>query len=334
MVIQSQAVWYGKELTSRSDWQFALTDEHVAELQAALAAVTHTATYEITREAFALATLGPQLRAFQDALETGPGLVRISGFPIDRYKPGQANRAYWGMMQHLGTPVSQSATGERLFAVRDAGFADDDRRARGPNTKKRLSFHTDRCDVIGFLCVQPAASGGENFVVSSAALYNTIEHERPDLLEVLKQPYYYQRHTVDTGNDLPYCQQPIFSFCEGHFACSFLRVLIDRAYASGEVPPMSDEQREALDFLEEVAERPSMQVRFFQERGDIVLLNNWATLHRRTEFVDHPDAERKRHLVRIWLSVPNSRPIDPMFEDNFGATEAGALRGGMRAKDR
>jgi len=36
--------------------------------------------------------------------------------------------------------------------------------------------------------------------------------------------------------------------------------------------------------------------------------------------------------LRIWLSVPNSRPIDPLFQDNFGATEGGSLRGGMQAR--
>ena len=34
---------------------------------------------------------------------------------------------------------------------------------------------------------------------------------------------------------------------------------------------------------------------------------------------------------RVWLSMPNSRPIDPMFAGNYGATEAGAIRGGMQA---
>ena len=38
----------------------------------------------------------------------------------------------------VGTQVlHQSATGERMFSVRDAGFADTDPRSRGPNTKKK-----------------------------------------------------------------------------------------------------------------------------------------------------------------------------------------------------
>jgi hypothetical protein len=61
-------------------------------------------------------------------------------------------------------------------------------------------------------------------------------------------------------------------------------------------------------------------------------LNNWVTMHRRSEFVDHEESERRRLLWRIWLSVPNSRPIDPRFAASYGATEAGTLRGGMRER--
>ena len=94
---------------------------------------------------------------------------------------------------------------------------------------------------------------------------------------------------------------------------------------------MGSLQREALDFLEAVAAEPGMGHRFIQRPGDLLFLNNWVTLHRRTEFEDHPEPERKRHILRIWLSVPNSRPLDPLFLENYGAVEAGALRGGMRA---
>jgi hypothetical protein len=73
-----------------------------------------------------------------------------------------------------------------------------------------------------------------------------------------------------------------------------------------------------------------MHVTFRQVEGDILLLNNWVTLHRRSAFEDHQELERRRHLLRIWLSVPNSRPLDPAFEANYGATAAGAIRGGMR----
>ena len=68
-----------------------------------------------------------------------------------------------------------------------------------------------------------------------------------------------------------------------------------------------------------------MCMQIHQQPGDILFLNNWMTFHRRAEFEDYDEPEKKRHLLRIWLSVPNSRPIHPLFQDNYGATEAGAV---------
>jgi hypothetical protein len=90
------------------------------------------------------------------------------------------------------------------------------------------------------------------------------------------------------------------------------------------------EQIEAMDFLEAVADEPGQALHFRQEPGDILLLNNWITLHRRSSFEDHEAVEEKRRLFRIWLSMPNSRPIHHLFEANFGDTRAGAVRGGFR----
>jgi hypothetical protein len=74
-----------------------------------------------------------------------------------------------------------------------------------------------------------------------------------------------------------------------------------------------------------------MHASFMQQPGDLLFLNNWVTLHRRSEFEDYAEAEKRRHILRIWLSVPNSRPLDPLFLDNYGAIGAGEVRGGMRA---
>jgi hypothetical protein len=322
--INISAAWRGDELHARSDWAVSLTSSDLAEIDHALAATPGLLPHE-----FPLTDLGMKLLRVQSTLENGAGATMIRGLPLHRYSTDDAAKLFFGLSQHIGTAISQSAAGEIVFSVRDAGLLDDDPRTRGPNTRKKLSFHTDRCDVIAFLCLNQAQAGGENEVVSSVTLYNEIARRRPDLLEVLMQPFPYKRHTVDPGNDLPFCQQPIFSLHEGHFACAFLRVLIDRAHHDPLLPSLTDQQIEALDFLESVAAEPDLHVRFHQEPGDILLLNNWVTLHRRTEFKDWPEPERKRHILRIWLSVPNSRPLDPAFAANYGATEAGALRGGI-----
>lgn len=299
------ALWTAAELAARPDWIRTLPALDAHELPA-----------------FA--------RQIQTDLEEGAGACLVRGFPVDTLSEEDANAAFLRFCEQVGTPISQSAEGHRVFSVRDAGLADNDPRARGPNTRKKLTFHADRCDVIAFLCLQPAAEGGENDIVSSMLLYNDILATRPDLLELLMKPFHYTRHTVDLGNENPWCQQPIFSFTNGHFACNLLRVLIDRAAAMPELPDLTPEQIEALDLVQTLAENPARSHRFRLKRGDILFLNNWITLHRRTAFRDADEPELKRHILRAWLSVPNSRPLDPLFKDNYGAVEAGAIRGGMR----
>ncbi len=326
------AAWRGDELFSRDDWFYQLSTSDVSELEKAL---SHSESKivpveDITKEDFPLPSLGTRLARLQHDLENGSGGCMMRGLPVDRYSEEQVRHIFWGIASHVGTPISQSAKGERIFNVRDEGYVVGQAQARGPNTKKRLSFHTDRCDVIAFLCVKQARSGGENQLVSSVSVFNEMRNRRPDLARVLMQPFYYKRHNVDQGNEKPWIQQPIFSYFKGHFAASYLRVLIDRAYEMPELPGMTTEQSEALDVLEELSSDPSLHVTFRQDPGDMLFLNNWVTFHRREAFEDHDEPALRRHLLRIWLAVPNSRPLAPEFAANFGSTEAGAIRGGMK----
>ena len=326
------AAWRGSELLGRPDWQITLEAKEIDELLKAIQPVLESGRpwQETSRGDYEMPSLARRLAGIQRDLELGSGAAMIKGFPVDLLDEEQAACAFWAMMCHLGTAVSQTAEGQRFFHVRDEGFRVGQSQARGPNTRKRLSFHTDRCDVIAFLCLRQARQGGENQLVSSVTLYNEILHRRPDLLDALLQPLPYLRHNVDTSNTLPFCRQPVFSFREGHFAGCFLRVLVDRAHQSEDAPDCTPEQIEAMNFLEEVAEENELHVQFRQERGDLLLVNNWVNFHRRFEFEDHEDPQLRRHLLRIWLAVPNSRPLDPVFIDNYGATGAGAIRGGMQ----
>lgn len=296
--LNSPAVWRGDELISRPGWgqPFSSADP----------------------------------KWILDELENGSGAIFLKGFPIDQHNKGSAREAFYDWSSTIGTPLSQNEKGDTVFDVSDAGFGKDDPRTRGPNTSKKLSFHTDRSDVISFLCWKQAKSGGENQLVSSLHIYNEISRRRPDLLDVLLDTFTYKRHTVDLGNQQPWCEQPIFSFQDGHFACSFLRILINRAHADPDLPDLTPAQVEAMDLLEAIAEEPGNACHFRQEPGDVLLVNNWSLLHRRSAFEDHEKPGDKRCLFRMWLSMPNSRPLDPRFEANFGATGAGEIRGGFR----
>jgi hypothetical protein len=335
--LASAAVWTAADFVRRPEWRHELDGTERSELLALLDRTDASAFAEGALSAstdiadFPLPQLSIRLTRIQQQLETGAGAVRLRGFPLEGLSTTQAQHLYWAMAVHMGTPVSQSAQGERIFSVRDAGFRENDPRARGPNTRKRLTFHTDRADVVGFLCLQQARSGGENEIASSMAVYNEILAQRPDLLTELMAPFYYLRHTVDTGNDDPWCRQPVFSFQDGHFACCLLRVLIERAHHHEDLPDLTPRQVEALDLVESIAASDTYRVEFLQQPGDLIWLNNWLVLHKRQAFEDWDDLARRRHILRLWLSMPNSRPLDPLFRDNFGAVEAGAVRGGMRS---
>ena len=69
--------------------------------------------------------------------------------------------------------------------------------------------------------------------------------------------------------------------------------------------------------------------RFQLAPGDIQLLHNHQILHARSAFTDWPEPERKRHLLRLWLSPANGRPLPQVFAERYGSTEPGH-RGGIR----
>ncbi len=323
------SLWRGSEIAQREDWCHRLSNNEVKEIRGALAASAGLDLEAIGAEDFPLPSLGQSLARAASTLEEGCGSFLLRAWPAAEHSLEDNRRAFWGISRHLGTPISQSAKGDRIFHVENAGFATDDPRARGPNTSRGLSFHCDRCDVIGFLCVRQARSGGESFLVSSVALHNEILARRPDLLRVLYEPFYYKTHNVDRANPEPWCRQPVFAEVEGRFVGYLLRVLIDRAYAMPELPEMSQAQREALDLIDELAADPKIHHCFRQEPGDFFFVNNFVNFHSRSEFVDYPEAERRRLLLRIWLSVPNSRPLPPLFAGSFGRVRAGELRGGI-----
>ena len=66
--------------------------------------------------------------------------------------------------------------------------------------------------------------------------------------------------------------------------------------SDGNIPSITESQREAFRMLNETAQAHRLQLRL--RTGDIVFINNWATLHARDHYVD---GDSSRHLLRLWL---------------------------------
>ena len=146
--INSPCVWKREEISSDSDWQISLTETHIKEINNLVSGNS--------KETPSLTQL---LSGSRELLENGPGVVLIRDCPIQDLNEHAAKKIFLSIASQVGTLVSQSSEGELIFSVKDSGYKDNDPRSRGPNTRKKLSFHSDRCDVIGFLCLKQALSG-------------------------------------------------------------------------------------------------------------------------------------------------------------------------------
>lgn len=61
----------------------------------------------------------------------------------------------------------------------------------------------------------------------------------------------------------------------------------------------------------------------------MLFMNSFVTLHSRRSFRNHADPLLHRNLLRLWLSVPESRELPETYRSSYGAVAAGALRGGI-----
>ena len=181
---------------------------------------------------------------------------------------------------------------------------------------------------MGLLCLQDAREGGESLLVSAVSIYNRMMSERPDLLERLFDPIATDRRGEVPEGAKPYMEIPVFNWHAGHLTVFYQRQYIESAQRFKGAMRLSDAHIEALDMLDNLANDPDMHVRMRLQRGDLQFVYNHSQLHDRTDFVDWPEPERRRHLMRLWLSPMGDRELPDCFTQRYGSIEIGD-RGGI-----
>jgi hypothetical protein len=344
--IGGPAAWRGEQLSARGFWPRRLSAEEVAAIDTALATAksANLAPPRLRAAGFPAGALAPLLAEVAEELERGAGVVRLSGLPVERYSAADLKTVFWGICAQLGTPLHQNTRGEVLGEVKDEtgqGLAITgggpgpvpSARMRSRSTGP-LRWHTDKCDVLALLCASNGISGGISKVVSTVAIQDEILRRRPDLLEVLYQDVWRMRPKDEEGGGNPdsVFLMPVFARGpDGSFTSQYSRTYVEMAHEQPGVPPIRPEQVAALDLLAEVAEELHTEAPFTP--GDMQFLNQHVTYHGRTAYADDVTAGAQRVLLRIWLSTPNSRPLPAGHVVQWGAVEAGALRGGaIRAR--
>lgn len=282
----------------------------------------------ITSQGFPLPHLEPLLLSLRQQLLHGFGFSLIRGLLVERYTQREAATLFYGLGSHLGHARSQNAAGHILGHVRDVGKASTDTDVRIYQTHERQTFHTDSADVVGLLCLKQSKSGGESLLVSAVTIYNEFLNRRPDLLPRLFDPVGTDRRGEVPVGMAPFFEIPVFSWFAGCLSVMYQRQYIDSAQRFPKAMRLTSEHVEALDLFDSLANDPALSFSMKLQPGDMQFVYNHSLLHDRMGFEDWAEPERRRHLLRLWLSTPGDRPLPDCFAQRFGSTDIGD-RGGI-----
>ena len=313
--------WLGRDVARREDWRRVLTMQEVRELEAARAAARRRSEdrTQWSPEDFPLPGLASQIRSWLRDLDVGRGFLLLRGLPVAELGDAATADIYWGLGLHLGRAVSQNTDGDLLGHVRDTGADPSAYGVRLYKTRAEQDFHTDGADIIGLLCLRAAKSGGVSRIASSAAVYNRLVAERPDLVPALFEAFPFDTQGQHRPGTPAWFARPICRLIDGRLNLFFIPWYIRESQQHDDAPRLSAQQQAVLTFIETVANDPDHYLDMDFQPGDIQFLKNASILHKRTAYEDWDDPDRKRHLLRLWL-----------VQEDFTAGDA-RLREGVQA---
>ncbi|KAM0448290.1 hypothetical protein ACHAQK_000271 [Fusarium lateritium] len=313
--ITGPTLWKKEDYETKPQrWTHPFTDEEIQELSDTADAFIASGTplTGISKSNFPLPNLGKILQTLREDLLNGKGFILFKHFPAGEWGPLKNAVAYMGLGTHIGYFVSQNGLGHVLGHVKDVGDdATQIDRVRIYRTTARQFFHADDSDIVGLLCVHRAKEGGESDIVSIHNVWNDLQKNNPDVAETLTQPiWYFDRKGETSEGEEEWIRNPIFYIengGEGRVYCKwdpyFVKSLT-RFSERGLIPALSEKQIHALTVLEETCQKLALHM--ILEVGDIQFVSNTHLLHARTAYTDHLPPIPRRHLLRLWLSTPET----------------------------
>ena len=124
--------------------------------------------------------------------------------------------------------------------------------------------------------------------------------EHRNVLPRLYQPFYFDRVKEHAPGDELLSYKPIFELEGKALNVNYSPGLVKLGYLM-RGKEMNAEARLAFDTLCKTTESDNFCHWFKFQRGQIQVLNNRRLVHCRTAFRDWDEAQKRRHLVRIWV---------------------------------
>ncbi len=269
----------------------------------------------VEQEDFRIPAFAGDVPRLRKRLDTGRGFAVISGVDAATLSETEAEIVAWGLCNYLGRPIRQGIDHDRrFFTVTDKGAANTDPTRIGASPQ-RSRKHTDNgCleprppDYLGLFCVRSASEGGDSTIVSARTVFDTVASERPDILPPLFKSYHFRAPRAHAWPSRgPTVQKPIFDTRSGELRIHYARVMIEPGMEMAG-KPLTEEERDALDCLDEIIERPDLNFRHVLQPGELLVLNNRVLLHGREAFP--PGASGGRTLKRFWMWRRHAGPGD------------------------
>lgn len=327
--ISGPSAWHASDYHNRDDWMLELTDADRAEIEEAVRCSRALDIQAIGSGDFVLPGLSGRLQALRARIKDGAAFGYVRGIPVERYDRETQLRVYWGLSRHIGDPVPQNRNGHMIGHVIDVGDRPDNVDRRLTQSNAELAFHSDSCDVVGLLCVRTAMRGGTSAIVSAIAVHDEMLRRDADLCAALYEPVVLDRRGEVPPGKAPWFEMPVFMRHNGQFnGYGPLPQYIDSSQRFADAPRLSTRQRAAIDLFYAICADERFCLRIPFRPGDIQYLQNHLIFHSRTAYEDWPDSARKRHLIRMWLSLPDGRVLPPIFLNKWTNITLGTRRGG------
>lgn len=303
-----RAAWRGSELSkSPSTWQFRLTPLQNQELRQVAEKLASTKSDNDLRNLkpadAPLPSLEQELMEWSDQLEDGRGFILLRGLEVDKWPTRVTEAAYLALGCHLGVFVSQNSDGDLLGNIKDDGSDPNDPTVRLYRTREPQPFHVDGSDAVGLLCLKTAKSGGKSSIVSSVSIYNEVVRRKPHLEKLMHELYYFDSYGQHKPGEDPWFKLPLFIGSKDNFRMFYIPWYITKCQQNPAAPRLRPEQVELLNLIDELAASDELRLDMDFQPGDIQLLSNRVILHAREGYEDWPEPERKRHLLRLWITL-------------------------------
>jgi len=307
MPIEGPSVWVRRDVRPE-EYRIELSAACLDEIRRAVEEIRAFPLPIILRgpDDFAMAACRQEMGRVRDILDHGRRFSIVDRLPVAEMSSEEATAIYWLLSSMISRPVAQKLDGTMIYDVLDTGQqALPGSGVRPDKTNTEIRFHNDNAynhtppDYVGLVCLRQAQSGGHSRVLSFHTVHNRLLAAQRDHLRRLYQPFWFDRQREYRPGETPIFAAPVFEDAGGLRARFSVHQITGGYALSGE--PIDNEGEAAIAAMLEIFDDDDLSVDFDLEPGQMQFVQNRALGHSRTAFVDHPDPDRKRHLVRLWM---------------------------------